>query len=91
MEKIDERIDDVLALCKSAIFCNLVSFYPDKDFGSRVRQAMNDKKLLLSYTREALRNIDSVYVKQADLIGEMLEITLTVNEEERQVSVPICT
>ena len=91
MNKKDDVIDDVFALCKSAIYCKLGDFYPDKNFGSRIRGAIGDNKLLLSYTREALSDIDSAYVKQVNLNGKMLEVTLTINEEERQMNVQICT
>ena len=85
----NEKIKNIEGLCKSALYCKLGSFYPDKNFGSKIRQAIDDKKLLLSFVRSALNDIDAVYVKSADLKENKLTATLLINDEERQVSVDL--
>ncbi len=89
MNEVNEKIAQVLKSCQSACFCNKGDFYPDKDFGSKIRQSLDDEKLLLSFVRSALKDIDGVYVKGAKVDGNFVFFDISVNDEQRQVSVEL--
>lgn len=89
MNEVNEKIEQTLKSCQSACFCNKGEFYPDKDFGSKIRQSLDNEKLLLSFARSALKDIDGVYVKNAKFDGDFVFLEILVNDEQRQVCIKL--
>lgn len=80
----DELLQNaVLAL--SALRC---AFYPDKNFGSRLKYAGEKSEALAAcYARQALSGFDGVFVKSVKINDNGYEFTLLVNGLERQVQI----
>mgnify|MGYP000466231661 CR=1 FL=1 len=85
MSDINEKTADIINLCRSAVYCEKGRFYPDKNFGSRIHEAKDNERLMLSFIRMALSKLDGVYVKNDNLIT----VDVLINNEERQVYVVI--
>ena len=54
MSDINEKTADIINLCRSAVYCEKGEFYPDKNFGSRIHEAKDNERLMLSFIRMAL-------------------------------------
>lgn len=91
MNNTNYPADTVLTDCITALICPLGEFYPNKDYGSRIRRSLAepDKEKLLCYARQALSRMDGVFVKTAAWDGTNIIFTLMINDEERQASIPI--
>lgn len=89
--KKTEYIDGLLQDIKLILTAERGKFYPNKNFGSHIRAAAGEPvaEYAVVYARQAVSSIDGVYIKSADVIGDKIIFTLTVNNEERQVSVNI--
>lgn len=62
------------------------SFYPDKNFGSQLKNAKNmSEALAVCYARQALSGFDGVHIKSAKINDNGYAFTLLVNDQERQV------
>ena len=88
MSDINEKIADIINLCRSAVYCKKGRFYPDKNFGSRIHEAKENERLMLSFIRMALSKLDGenvTYIKNDNLIT----VDVLINNEERQVYVVI--
>lgn len=81
-------IYEIKEACRCAVYCAKGSFYPDKDYGSKIREAVNEKQLL-SYARQAIENISGVYLKNATLSDNIVTLDLLINDEERTVTVQL--
>lgn len=84
-------VTEILNSCAAAIKCPREKFYPDKNFGSQILNA-SDKMAsdeLLAYARQAVSEIDGVYVKSADVSGDNAVFTILINDEQRQVSIDL--
>lgn len=84
-------INSTLQDCFAAILCPRGDFYPDKDFGSRIKYALKSsaESEFLAYARQAVHSIDGVYIKSARKGAEAIEFTVVINDTERQVSIPV--
>lgn len=73
-----------------ALYTARGSFYPDKNYGSKIRRAacMPNEFYALCYARQALYNINGVYVKSVSSENGKYDFTLLVNNKERQVQIP---
>lgn len=80
--------DEVLENCIMAIVCPLSHFYPDKNFGNSIRQSIDCGELLAS-ARQAVRNIDGVFIKNLSVNNGMAEFTIMINDDIRRVSISI--
>lgn len=91
MNNTDSIINSILTDCAAALVCPRGEFYPDKDYGSRIRKEMQelDLQTLLSYSRQALSNMDGVFVKSAEKGDEKIIFNISINDDERQVFVPV--
>ena len=89
MNEINEKIEEAVKSCKEAIYCQKGNFYPDKNYGSKIRQSLDDEKLLLSFARFALKDIDGVYVKNAKASEDSIELQILINDEQRQVKIKL--
>lgn len=91
MNKPESIINAVLTDCTAALICPRGEFYPDKDYGSRIRREIQelDIKNLLSYSRQALSDMDGVFVISAEKDDEKIVFNISINDDERQVFVPV--
>ena len=81
-----EDIDSVLRSVSMALKCSKDKFYPNKDYGSRLKYNMGVGELI-ARARCAVEQIDGVYIKSAKLNGNLLEIIVLINDTERSVSI----
>lgn len=86
---INKKTENILKACAQAIYCSKGSFYPDKDYGSNVRDARGNARLLYSFASAALANIDGVYLNSASVSGGNAVFDVIINGESRQVVVEI--
>ena len=86
MSDINEKTADIINLCRSAVFCEKGEFYPDKNFGSRIHEAKDNERLMLSFIRMALSKLDGVYVKNVTYIKNDNLITVDVLINNASVS-----
>ncbi|MBE6719350.1 MAG: hypothetical protein E7571_01680 [Ruminococcaceae bacterium] len=80
----DELFQDAYVLLSA----RLGKFYPNKNFGSRINELKNEKPLaeyIEAYARQALSELDGVYVKATDVINGAAVFTLKANNTEGQV------
>lgn len=90
LEQID-YIDQLTQNAKLVLTAGRGHFYPNKDFGSSVKQ-LHDESMsdyALCYARQALDTLDGVCVKQAVFSNNQWCFTLEINGEERQVTVDL--
>lgn len=83
--------EEILKNCIVAMKCPRGRFYPDKNFGSHILNSA-DKVLsdeLLAYARQAVSEIDGVYVKSAQISSGNAVFTLLINDEQRQVNIAL--
>lgn len=62
-------------------------FYPDKNYGSLIFDAMDNKDKILAYARQAVSNLDGVCIKSASVNNNNIVFDLILNGEERSVVV----
>ncbi len=67
------------------------SFYPDKNYGSRIKDAtrLPIEFYVLCYARQALYGMNGVFVKSVSIKNKTYDFNVVVNEEERQVRITI--
>ena len=86
------RVEEIEALLQNA-FCALNAkrgrFYPNKDFGSGIREltAMPTEEHAFAFAVQALAGIDGVTVKSAAETQEGITLTLLLNQREGQVTI----
>lgn len=81
-----EHIAEVLQSAVIALETLRGSFYPDKNYGSRLKkEKLLGKEYALCFARQALCGFDGVYVKSAKIKENGCEFTVAVNGKERQV------
>lgn len=86
-----EYIDELLQNAKLLLTASRGHFYPNKNFGSAIREISQEPKAeyALAYARQALDQLDGVCVKSAELNNARWCFTLDINGEERQVTVEL--
>lgn len=74
---------------KAALYTVRGGFYPDKNYGSEIRSVidMPNEFCALCYARQALYNMNGVFVKSVALSNGKYDFTILVNNEERQVQI----
>lgn len=77
-------IDELQRCAKIALITPKGSFYPDKNYGSKINYSQNTA-LILAQARLAVSELDGVYVKSVEKTDGVIVFNLTVNDEERQV------
>lgn len=84
-----EYIEAALQNVRSALECRRGEFYPDKNFGSKINAEKKApyEKYALCYARQAVNDIDGVYIKSAEIKDGGAVFTVLINNEERQVAV----
>lgn len=91
MHDIHKQSDTVLADCITALVCPAGEFYPNKNYGSRIKQIIKNtnEKELLCYARQALAGMDGVYVKNVKIQDNSILFSIMINDEERQAVIAI--
>lgn len=81
----------VLTDCVTAFICPRGEFYPDKDYGSQIMKNIvtADIQTLLCYARQAVSEMDGVFVKSAVKEKDNILFNVLINHEEGQVSIPV--
>ncbi len=66
-------------------------FYPDKNFGSRIKDINKEpfEEYAAAYIRQALYDLDGVFVKGVEKDENEIKVSLTVNNDDREVVLPI--
>lgn len=83
-----EYIDEVVQAASMALKTQRGRFYPNKNFGSYIKTAINkDNNAALVYARQATEHIDGVYVKNAEVKNNGLFADLIINDVERSVRI----
>lgn len=87
----EELIGEILSGCVSAFLCPRGEFYPNKNYGSQImkNKVSADSEKLLAYARQAVSDMDGIFVKSAYLDNLNVVFTVAVNDEERQVSIKL--
>ena len=81
-----EHIDELLQDIALNIRAERGGFYPDKNFGSHIFSSKSrDGGCILSLARQAVANINGVYIKSAKINNGYFEFTVIINNLERQV------
>lgn len=89
---LNEEPYEILQNALRAICCPRGRFYPDKNYGSKIKNsvtsitALSDKQLL-DYARQAVSDIDGVTVKSVNVGSKNIKFTILVNNERGQVSI----
>lgn len=86
---LNEEPYEILQNALRAICCPRGKFYPDKNYGSKIKgsvTALTDKQLL-DYARQAVSGMDGVTVKSVDTGSNNIKFTILVNNERGQVSI----
>lgn len=91
MSDYELSVSSVLSDCVMALVCPRGEFYPNKNYGSHIIKNKNriDPDKLLCFARQAVIDIDGVYVKNAQLNDKSAVFTVMINDESRQVSIEI--
>lgn len=85
-----ETVNIILENCITTLFCRNDRFYPDKNFGSKIRQECSmAEDLLLAHSRQALSGLDGVFVKSASFIKDNAVFEILINNERKQVSISL--
>lgn len=81
----------VLTDCVTAFICPRGEFYPDKDYGSQIMKNIvtADIQTLLCYARQAVSEMDGIFVKSAVKEKDNILFNILINHEEGQVSIPV--
>lgn len=84
-----DYIDALLQSVRTVINCQRGKFYPNKNFGSHIIERTSDCKndRLLDYARQAVSDIDGVFISEICMKNKTAEILVIINNEERIVSV----
>lgn len=79
---IDELLQDIALNLKTA----RGRFYPDKNFGSDIFSLnAKDEIYAACLARQAVSNINGVYIKSVKIIDKNFEFTVIINNLERKV------
>lgn len=86
-----EYIDELLQSIKIVLTAGRGSFYPNKNFGSNIRNICQEPRAeyAIAYARQALDTLDGVCVKGVTFENNQATFTIDINNEERQVTVSL--
>ncbi|MCR5206855.1 MAG: hypothetical protein K6C14_00070 [Eubacterium sp.] len=84
-----QYIEELLQNAFTALNTRRGRFYPNKSFGSRIKELNREPadKYAFIYAAEALDGLDGVTVKSAELENGRAVISLLINDTEGQVSI----
>lgn len=86
-----DYIEELLQNAVLAMKCSRGSFYPDKNYGSLLKNSIKApaEQYVLAFARQAVECLDGVYVKSAQMNNNIAVLTVLLNNEERQVSLEV--
>lgn len=89
--KENEQLYEILESCLTAIGCPRGEFYPNKNFGSQLKKYSSQitERQALDFARQAVKDIDGVMVKSAEILKNTAVFTILINNEEGQVTVKL--
>lgn len=84
-----EYIDELLQSCFVALNTLRGRFYPNKSFGSRIRQGLSlpENEYAFALACQALEGLDGVIVKAARVENGNALISLIINGKEKEVNI----
>ncbi len=67
------------------------NFYPDKDYGSHIKNAtkLPVEFYVLCYARQALYDMNGIFIKSVSINNKNYDFVVIVNNEERQVRITV--
>lgn len=82
-----EYIDEVIQTIKMLLVTQRGKFYPNKDFGSLLKQSLPQpsEEYALAYARQALEGLDGVFVNTVRVDNGTIYLNVSINSEEKQV------
>lgn len=85
----NEQLYEILQDCLLALSCPRTKHYPNKNFGSHLKDSGSTLcvKTALDYARQAVREIDGVLIKSAELCGDGIRFCVLINNEKGEVTV----
>ena len=85
-----EYIEALLQNVSLILYAERGRFYPDKDFGSRIREINKEpfEEYAAAYIRQALYDLDGVFVKNVRKNENEITVELIINDENREVVLP---
>jgi len=83
-----DYIEEVLQNVWLAMCCERGRFYPDKDYGSHLKESLlfPKEQYILAFARQSAEDLDGVYIKSVDINEGSAVFTVLVNDDERRVS-----
>lgn len=86
-----DYIEEVLQNVWLAMRCERGGFYPDKNYGSHLKESLllPKEQYILALARQSAEAIDGVYIKSVDINEDSAVFTVLVNNDERRVSFDI--
>ncbi len=83
--------DEILKCCVLAVNCPRGSFYPNKNFGSKIKTINMTLSAdeLLAYARQAISDIDGAFVKNVCVSSGSADFIFIINDEEREVNIKL--
>lgn len=89
--KTAEYTETILQDIARAVYTKKGSFYPEALYGSKLRVdgERQGAAYAVSFAREALADMDGVYVESAQETDSGYDFTIYINNEKRQVSVSV--
>ena len=86
-----EYIEELVQNAALALTAKRGRFYPDKNFGSRLSGLNREpfEEYAAAFIRQALYDLDGVFVKKVIKNEENIEVILIINDEEKEVILPI--
>ena len=88
-EKASLSFYEVFLACRRALETGRGSFYPNKDFGSKLYASPLKCDEMLSAARQALCGIDGVWVKSVKLEADKAVFTVLINNTEKEVEISL--
>ena len=87
----NEQLFEILQSCVLVLNCPRLKYYPNKNFGSHLKAQGNDitVKLALDYARQAVKELDGVFIKSAGYCDDGIIFDVLVNNEEGEVTVKL--
>lgn len=80
--------EQIIKDCVGVITCPIGKFYPDKNYGSRIHTECELGRLLAA-ARLAVSKLDGVYIKNGKTDGNILLLSVLINNNERTVHIDL--
>ena len=87
----NEQLFEILQSCALVLNCPRLKHYPNKNFGSHLKAQENDVtvKSALDYARQAVKELDGVFIKSVRHCDDGIIFNVLINNEEGEVTVKL--